>query len=107
MAFAPGPQLFDDPIARTRMAWVRTVLAVIVLGFLLVRGVIVIDAPRYLAYLAAAVTVLVALTGLLRFTFLARHAPVRSTTAVRLFVVGGVLALVAIGIVVTLAAGTS
>lgn len=88
------------------MAWVRTVLAVIVLGFLLVRGVIVLDAPRYLAYLAGAVTVLVVIIGLLRFTFLARHAPARSTTTVRWIVVGGVLTLVAIGLVVTLAADT-
>jgi uncharacterized membrane protein YidH (DUF202 family) len=107
MAFAPGPQLFDDPVSRTRMAWVRTVLAVIVLGFLLVRGVIVLDAPRYLAYLSAAVTVLVVVFGLLRFTFLARHAPARSSATVRMTVVGGVLTLVAIGLVVTLATDTA
>ncbi len=88
------------------MAWVRTVLAVIVLGFLLVRGVIVLEAPHYLAYLAAAVTVLVVAIGLLRFTFLARRTPARSTTTVRWIVVGGVLTLVAIGLVVTLAADT-
>jgi uncharacterized membrane protein YidH (DUF202 family) len=107
MAFAPGPRLFDDPIARTRMAWVRTMLAVIVLGSLMVRGVIVLDAPGYLAYLAAAVTVLVVVIGGLRFTLLARYTPARSTGPVRWIVVGGVLTLVAIGIVVALAAGTS
>lgn len=105
MSVAPGPHLLDDPIARTRMAWIRTVLALIVLGFLLVRGVIVLDAPDLLAYLAAAVTVLVVVIGLLRVTFLAQHTPARSAAFVRWIVAGGVFVLVAIGIILTITAG--
>lgn len=104
MSVAPGPHLVDDPIARTRMAWVRTMLAVIVLGFLLVRGVIVLGAPPLLAYLGGAVTVFVLVTALQRFAVLARRAPTRSPIAVRGLVVGGVLGLVVLGIALTLTA---
>ena len=106
MSVVPGPHLVDDPIARTRMAWVRTVLAVIVLGFLLVRGAVVLDTSPVLAYAAAVVTGFIVATGLLRFTVLSRRVPGRSPIAVRAMVVGGVLLLVGIGLIVTLSAPT-
>lgn len=102
MSVAPGPELLDDPIARTRMAWVRTVLALIVLGFLLVRGVVVLEGAPLLAYLGAGLTVLAVATALTRFTALGRGVPRRMSPAVRGLVAGVVLALVAVGVAITL-----
>jgi uncharacterized membrane protein YidH (DUF202 family) len=102
MTIAPGPHLYDDPTSRTRMSWIRTILAVIVLGFLLVRGVIVLGAPPALAYLAGAMSILVAATALVRFIMLGRRAPGRLPVTTRRIVVGGVLTLVGVGFVVSL-----
>jgi cytochrome c biogenesis protein CcdA len=104
MSIAPGPHLYDDPIARTRMAWVRTILAAIVLGFLLVRGVVVLGAPLPLAYLAGVVTAILVATAFSRFLVLARHEPNRVPNVTRRLVVGGILTLVGIGVAVTLLA---
>jgi len=106
MSIAPGPHLYDDPIARTRLAWVRTILAGIVLGFLLVRGVVVLDAPLPLAYLTGAVTAVLVATAFMRFLMLARREPNRVANLTRRLVLGSVLVLVGVGVGVTLLATT-
>lgn len=106
MSVAPGPHLADDPIARTRLSWIRTVLALIVLGFLLVRGVLVLEAPVALIPIALIAALVAVSLALGRFIALGRSAPRRIPMAVLSLVVAGVLALVVVGVALTLLATT-
>ena len=70
-------------ILRTRMSWIRTGLAVIITGFLLVRGGLTNAEPLSLAARAGVVSIVVVATALARLkrmgqakpTILGRHIP--------------------------------
>ena len=87
------PQLPVYAILRTRMSWVRTSLAFIVTGFLLVRGGLTGAEPSSLAVFSGVIAALVVATSLTRFTNLAKKAPAVISNQVPSIVVGGILAL--------------
>lgn len=85
-------------LLRTRMAWIRTSLAIIVTAFLLVRGGFTGAEPAVLAVLAGALGVLVVATSLTRFTHLGKGTPSVLHGPVPGMVAGGILALAAIAL---------
>lgn len=92
-------------LLRTRMAWIRTSLAVIVTAFLLVRGGFTGAEPAVLALLAGALGVVVVTTSLTRFRLLGTSAPSLLRHQVPNVVAGGILALAVVaGIQLVLAA---
>jgi uncharacterized membrane protein YidH (DUF202 family) len=99
MSSATQPVLPTWAIMRTRMSWIRTCLAVIVTGFLLVRGGFTGAESPVLAVLAGLLTVLVVATSLTRFTYLGKLSPHVLTRAVVIAIAGGILALVVIALV--------
>jgi len=103
---ASGPVLPTFAIMRTRMSWIRTSLAVIVTGFLLVRGGFTGAEPPSLAVLAGVISVIVIGTSLTRFTRLGESAPAPLTGGpVPRMVAGGILALAVIACVRLLLTG--
>lgn len=96
MSTASPPQLPVYAILRTRMSWIRTSLAVIVTGFLLVRGGITGTERPALALLAGVIAALVVATSLTRFTNLAKKMPTVTPRQLPSMVVGGIFALAVI-----------
>jgi uncharacterized membrane protein YidH (DUF202 family) len=87
------PQLPVYAILRTRMSWIRTSLAVVVTGFLLVRGGITGTERPALAILAGFFAALLVATSLTRFTSLARRIPTVTPRQLPSVVVGGIVFL--------------
>jgi len=90
----PAPTSVPDGSAleRTRFSWMRTSLATIIVGFLLVRGWLTDAEPWTLAGLAVLGTLIVLVVSMSRFQALGGRAPsTLSPTASRLVALGIVL----------------
>ena len=99
MSTTSQPQLPIYAILRTRMSWIRTSLAVIVTGFLLVRGGVTGTERPALAILASIFAALVVAVSLNRFTSLAKKLPTVTPRQLPLMVVGGIFALAVVACV--------
>ncbi len=86
-------------ILRTRMSWIRTSLAVIVTGFLLVRGGVTGTERPALAILAGVFAALVVAVSLTRFTNLAKRTPTVTPRQLPSMVVGGIFVLAVVACV--------
>ena len=75
MSTTSGSALPTSAFLRNRMSWVRTGLAVIVTGFLLVRGGLVNSEAPVLAVLATVISVIVIATALARIKTLGQAMP--------------------------------
>ncbi len=93
MSTTSQPQLPIYAILRTRMSWIRTSLAVIVTGFLLVRGGITGTERPALAIFAGVFATLVVALSLTRFTNLAKKMPTVTPRQLPSMIVGGIFAL--------------
>jgi uncharacterized membrane protein YidH (DUF202 family) len=91
-----GSALPINAVLRTRLSWIRTSLAIIVTGFLLVRQGLTGAAPAALAILAGLVSVIVIFTALRRFKRLGRSNPPLLTDRIPAVITGGVVVLAAI-----------
>ena len=80
-------------ILRTRMSWIRTSLAVIITGFLLVRGGLTNAEPIALAALAGVVSIVVIATALARFKQMGQGKPSALGGHTPRVIVGGITAL--------------
>jgi len=96
MANVSGATPFADSILRTRLSWMRTSLAVIVTGFLLVRPGITNSEPPVLALLAGIISVIVIATALSRFTKMGQSKPSILTAQLPRVIAGGIIALAVI-----------
>jgi uncharacterized membrane protein YidH (DUF202 family) len=94
-----GSALPTSALLRTRMSWIRTSLAIIVTGFLLVRGGFTGAEPVLLAVLAAFFSMLVIATSLNRFRNLGKARPTLLTGSVPPVITGGIVALAVIACV--------
>jgi len=81
-------------ILRTRMSWIRTSLAVIITGFLLVRGGLINAEPFALAVLAGVVSIVVIATAMARFKQMGQG---------QLFILGDLIPRVTTGGIIALA----
>lgn len=61
----PGPNLRDDPLQRTTMAWARTGLVLIVLTLLVTRGVVILGGSTLIDVIFGAAVAGLGLTGVL------------------------------------------
>ena len=100
---SPHRTPYDDPVARTRLAWSRTLLVVLGVALLIGRGVVLSERTWWLAPLAVLVVVLVGL-GLARMRVLAKQGPSAASVGRRLTVVTccGAAALAAVAVVTCL-----
>ena len=80
-------------ILRTRMSWIRTSLAVIITGFLLVRGGLTNAEPVALAFLAGVVSILVIATAMARFKQMGQGQPSILGGHIPRVITGGIIAL--------------
>ncbi len=96
MSSASGSALPINAVLRTRLSWIRTSLAIIVTGFLLVRQGLTGTEPAALASLAGLVSVMVISAALMRFKQLGRSNPPLLTGRFPTVLTGGVVALAAI-----------
>jgi uncharacterized membrane protein YidH (DUF202 family) len=80
-------------ILRTRMSWIRTSLAVIITGFLLVRGGLTNAEPLALAALAGVVSIVVIATALARFKRMGQPKPSILGRHIPRVITGGIVAL--------------
>lgn len=71
--------LRDDAVARTRQSWLRTSLGLVAVTLLLVRGLIVDDAPRWLALVAVVPGAVAVVVSVLRGRALATASQEPST----------------------------
>lgn len=99
MSTNSGLQLPVFAILRTRMSWIRTSLAVIVTGFLLVRGGVTSTEQPALAILAGVFAALVVAVSLTRFKNLAKKMPTVIPRQLPSMVVGGIFALAVVACV--------
>jgi uncharacterized membrane protein YidH (DUF202 family) len=88
----------EGALERTRLSWMRTSLATIVTGFLLVRGGLTDSEPWKLAVLAAGISVVVVATSVTRFSALGKQAATRVRPLLPRLVAGGIIALAAIAV---------
>ena len=87
---------YDDPIARTRMAWLRTLLIVTVIGLLMWRSAYV-DGQQGWSLLWVMPSVVILGIGLTRMRVLARDGVGESRIVPLAWVTGGFLVLAAAG----------
>ena len=87
---------FDDPIARTRMAWLRTMLIVAVIGLLLWRSAY-IDGQQGWSLLWVIPSLVILAIGLTRMRVLARDGVGASRIVPLAWMTGGFLVLAAAG----------
>jgi uncharacterized membrane protein YidH (DUF202 family) len=80
-------------ILRTRMSWIRTSLAVIITGFLLVRGGLTNAEPLALAAFAGVISIVVIATALARFKRMGQAKPSILGGHIPRVITGGVIAL--------------
>ncbi len=80
------------------MSWVRTGLAVIVTGFLLVRGGLTNSEPPVLAVLAAVISVIVIATALARIKTLGQAMPPLLTDNIPRVITASIVALAVIAL---------
>lgn len=99
MSTVSQPQLPIYAILRTRMSWIRTSLAVIVTGFLLVRGGITGTERPALAIVAGVFAALVVAVSLTRFTNLAKKMPAVVPRQLPSIVVSSIFALAVVACV--------
>ena len=92
---------FDDPVARTRMAWLRTMLIVAVIGLLMWRSAY-IEAQEWwsLAWMIPSLVVIGIAIG--RMRVLARDGTGESRVMPMALTTGGFLVLVAVGMALAL-----
>lgn len=93
---------FDDPVARTRMAWLRTLLVVCMVGVLLWR-LAYVDGQGWwsLAWIWPSIVVLA--VGLARMHALANGRGAGSRMAPLAWALAGVLALAGVGVILAAA----
>jgi uncharacterized membrane protein YidH (DUF202 family) len=96
---ATGPTLPVNSLLRTRIAWMRTSLATLITGFLLVRGGLTGSELPILAVLAGVISVVVIAGAMTRFTQLGRRIPPKLSARLPLLVSGGLVLLVVIAVV--------
>jgi len=94
-----GSALPTSAFLRNRMSWVRTGLAVIVTGFLLVRGGLTNAEPPILAVLAAVISVIVIATALARIKALGRTLPPLLTDNIPRVITASIVALAVIALI--------
>ena len=80
-------------ILRTRMSWIRTSLAVIITGFLLVRGGLTNAEPFALAALAGVISIVVIATAMARFKQMGKGLPAILGDRIPHVITGGIIAL--------------
>jgi len=80
-------------ILRTRMSWIRTSLAVIITGFLLVRGGLTNAEPFALAALAGVISIVVIATAMARFKQMGKGLPAILGDQIPRVITGGIIAL--------------
>jgi hypothetical protein len=98
MQSAPGSIPDGSALERTRLSWMRTGLATMVVGFLLVRGWLTDAEPWTLAALAAVSTAIVVALSASRFAALGRRtSPAVQARSLR-WVTGGIVVLAAIAL---------
>jgi uncharacterized membrane protein YidH (DUF202 family) len=93
MSTVSGAVPATSAILRTRMSWIRTSLAVIITGFLLVRGGLTNAEPIALAVLAGVVSVTVIATALTRFKQMGQGKPSVLGGHIVWVITGGISAL--------------
>lgn len=84
-------------LIRTRLSWIRTGLATLVIGFLLVRGSLTGSEAPFLAVLAGAISITVIAAALARSSRLGGALPPPLATKIPTVIAAGVAALAAIG----------
>lgn len=98
MSSTTEPAAPEGALVRTRLAWMRTGLATIIIGFLLVRGWLTNAEPWTLAALAAVFTGLVVVASMTRFAALGQRMPPAVSGLFPRLVTTGIIALAAIAL---------
>jgi uncharacterized membrane protein YidH (DUF202 family) len=93
LSTASGAVPVTSAVLRTRMAWIRTSLAVIITGFLLVRGGLTNAEPLTLAALAGVVSIVVIATAMGRFKRMGQAQPPILGGRIPRVITGGIIAL--------------
>ncbi len=99
LSTASGAVPVTSAVLRTRMAWIRTSLAVIITGFLLVRGGLTNAEPFALAALAGVVSIVVIATAMARFRRMGQAKPSILGGRIPRVITGGIIALALIACV--------
>lgn len=97
MSTVTGPTLPVNALLRTRIAWMRTSLATLITGFLLVRGGLTGSELPILAVLAGVISVVVIAGAMTRFTQLGQKIPPQLSARLPWLITGGLVLLVVVG----------
>jgi len=96
MSTVPGAVPPTSAILRTRMSWIRTSLAVIITGFLIVRSGLTNGEPLAIAFFSGILSVIVVTAAVTRFKIMGHGTPPILTGQTPRVITGGILVLAVI-----------